>query len=177
MPEVTPLLPALFLIIFTVVTMLLELFDLEEEEEGWDLPSLRIQTPLYRRGSGYRLGGRLPAPPRLRPWRDLLASDSLSDDGNFIKCLSPLDRYLGGICPPFFLGSFRGEGSCPLIGGGRAWLTSRLSLASVDLVGARMLSAKQPLEGSCRLHRLWLFAVESLAGCWRSRPFGRSRSS
>jgi hypothetical protein len=60
MPEVTPLLPALFLIIFTVVTMLLELYGLEEEEEGSDLPSLRVQTPLYRQGSGYRLGGRLP---------------------------------------------------------------------------------------------------------------------
>jgi hypothetical protein len=44
MPEVTPLLPAVFLIIFTVVTMLLELFRLEEEEEGSDLPSLRVQT-------------------------------------------------------------------------------------------------------------------------------------
>jgi hypothetical protein len=33
MPEVTPILPALFLIIFTVVTTLLELFGLEEEEE------------------------------------------------------------------------------------------------------------------------------------------------
>jgi hypothetical protein len=32
-PEVKPLLPALFHIIFTVVTMLLELFGLEEEEE------------------------------------------------------------------------------------------------------------------------------------------------
>jgi hypothetical protein len=40
--------------------MLLELFSLEEEEEGSDLPSLRVQTPLYRQGSGYRLGGRLP---------------------------------------------------------------------------------------------------------------------
>jgi hypothetical protein len=40
--------------------MLLELFGLEEEEEGSDLPSLRVQTPLYRRGSSYRLGGRLP---------------------------------------------------------------------------------------------------------------------
>jgi hypothetical protein len=40
MPEVTPLLPALFLIIVTDVTMLLELFGLEEEEEGSDLPSL-----------------------------------------------------------------------------------------------------------------------------------------
>jgi hypothetical protein len=32
-PEVTPLLSALFLIISTVVTMLLELFGLEEKEE------------------------------------------------------------------------------------------------------------------------------------------------
>jgi hypothetical protein len=58
MPEVTALLPALFLIIFIVVT--LELFGLEEEEEGLDLPSLRVQTPLYRWGSSYRLGGQLP---------------------------------------------------------------------------------------------------------------------
>jgi hypothetical protein len=59
-PEVTPLLPALFLIICTMVTTLLELFGLEDEEEGSGLPSLRVQIPLYRRGSGYRLGGRLP---------------------------------------------------------------------------------------------------------------------
>jgi hypothetical protein len=117
MPEVTPILPALFFIFFTVVTTLLELFGLEEEEEGSDLSSIRVQTLLYRQGSGYRLGGRLPAPPWLRSWRDPLASDSLSDDGNFIKCLFPLDQHLGGICSPFCLGSFRGEGSCPLIGG------------------------------------------------------------
>jgi hypothetical protein len=59
-PEVTPLLPALFLIISIVVTTLLELFSLEEEEDdGSDLTSLRVQTHLYRQGSGYRLGGRL----------------------------------------------------------------------------------------------------------------------
>jgi hypothetical protein len=46
--------------------MLLELFGLEEEEEGSDPPSLRVQTPLYRRGSGYRLGGRLPGCRLLR---------------------------------------------------------------------------------------------------------------
>jgi hypothetical protein len=34
-PEVKPLLPALFRIISTVVTTLLELFGLEEEEEDW----------------------------------------------------------------------------------------------------------------------------------------------
>jgi hypothetical protein len=51
-------------IIFTVVTTLLELFDLEEEEEdGSDPPRLKVQTPLYRQGSGYRLGGRLPGCP------------------------------------------------------------------------------------------------------------------
>jgi hypothetical protein len=49
-----------------VVTTLLELFGLEEEEEGPDLPSLRVHTPLYRRGSGYRLGGRLPGCRLLR---------------------------------------------------------------------------------------------------------------
>jgi hypothetical protein len=66
-PEVTPLLPALFLIISTVVTTLLKLFGLEEEEEdGSDLPRLRVQTPLYRQGFGYRLGGRLPGCRLLR---------------------------------------------------------------------------------------------------------------
>jgi hypothetical protein len=64
--EVTRLLPALFLISLIVVTMLRELFGLEEEEEGSDLPSLRVQTPLYRPGSGYRLGGRLPSCRLLR---------------------------------------------------------------------------------------------------------------
>jgi hypothetical protein len=85
MPKVTPLLPSLFLIIFTVVTMLLELFGLEEEEEGSDLPSLRVQTTLYRRGSGYRLGEHLHTPPWPRPRCDPLAPDSSSDGGNFIK--------------------------------------------------------------------------------------------
>jgi hypothetical protein len=65
--EVTPLLPALLSIISTVVTTLLELFGLEEEEEdGSDPPRLRVQTPLYRQGSGYRLGGQLPGCRLLR---------------------------------------------------------------------------------------------------------------
>jgi hypothetical protein len=161
-----------------VATRLLELFGLEEKEEGSDLPSLRVQAPLYRREPGYRLGIRLPG-CRLLRGRGLdvgpPSSDSLSDDGNFIKCLSPLDWHLRGICPVFCLGSFRGEGSCPLIGGDQAWLASRLSPSSVDLVGARLLLAKHPLEGFRHLLRLGPPAVESSAGCWRSRPFGRSR--
>jgi hypothetical protein len=72
----------------------------------------------------------------------------------------------------FYLRSFRGEGSCPLIGGGQAWLMSRLSPASTDLVGARLLLAKQPLEEFRHLRWLRLPAAESPASCWRSRPFG-----
>jgi hypothetical protein len=34
----------------TVATRLLELFGLQEEEEGSDLSSLRVQARLYRRG-------------------------------------------------------------------------------------------------------------------------------
>jgi hypothetical protein len=162
-----------------VATRLLKLFGLEEEE-GSDLPSLRVQAPLYRRGPGYRLGVRLSG-CRLLRGRGLdvgsPSSDSLSDDGHFIKCLPPLDRHLRGICPPFCLGSFCGEGSCPLIGGDRAWLASRLSPASVDLVGARLLLAKQPLEEFCHLRRLWLSSVKSPAGCWCSRSFCQSQSS
>jgi hypothetical protein len=77
----------------TVATSLLELFGLEVEEEGSDLPSLRVQAPLYRRGPGYRLGGRLPG-CRLLRGRDLdvasPSTGSLPGAGNFIKCLFSL---------------------------------------------------------------------------------------
>jgi hypothetical protein len=154
--------------------MLLELYCLEVEEDELDLPSLRVQAPLYRRGPSYRLGGWLPGCRLLRGHGlDVPppSSSSLSDAGNFIKCLFPLDRHLRGICPLLCLGSFRGGGSCPLVGGGRAWLASRLSPASVDLVGAMPLLVKWPLEEFRRLRWLWLPAVKSPVGCWRSRPF------
>jgi hypothetical protein len=52
-----------------------------------------------------------------------------------------------------------------------------LSLASAALVGDNLLSAKQPLGSFVFIARLQFSSVESPAGCWRSRPFGRSRSS
>jgi hypothetical protein len=52
-----------------------------------------------------------------------------------------------------------------------------LSLASVAPVGADLLSAKQPLGSFVFIARLQFSSVESSAGCWRSRPFGWSRSS
>jgi hypothetical protein len=54
-------------------------------------------------------------------------------------------------------------------------LASRLSLTFVDLVGARPLLAKRPLEEFRRLRRLRLSSVKSPAGCWHSRPFRWSR--
>jgi hypothetical protein len=51
------------------------------------------------------------------------------------------------------------------------------SLASVAPVGAVLLSARQPLGSFVFIARLQFSSVESPAGCWRSRPFGRSRSS
>jgi hypothetical protein len=62
-----------------------------------------------------------------------------------------------------------------LVGGGRAWLASRWSPASVDLVGATPLLAKRPLEEFCLIRRLGPLRMKSPAGCWRSRPFVRSR--
>jgi hypothetical protein len=50
----------------TVATRLLELYCLEVEEEELDLPSLRVQAPLYRWGPDYRLGVRLPGCQLLR---------------------------------------------------------------------------------------------------------------
>jgi hypothetical protein len=38
------------------ITVLLELFGQEEEEEDRISPMLRVQAPLYRWGPGYRLG-------------------------------------------------------------------------------------------------------------------------
>jgi hypothetical protein len=156
-----------------VATRLLELYCLDVEEEEFDLPSLRVQAPLYRRGLGYNLGVRLPG-CRLLRGRGLDVGPPSSalcrDAGNFIKCLFPLDRHLRGICALLCLGSFRGGGSCSLVGGGQAWLASRMSPTSVDLVGVVPLLVKRSLEEFRRLRRLGLPTVKSPAGCWRSRP-------
>jgi hypothetical protein len=55
-PEVKPLLPAtLFILSTRWLIRLLELYYLEVEEEVFDLPTLRVQAPLYRQGPGYSL--------------------------------------------------------------------------------------------------------------------------
>jgi hypothetical protein len=79
------------------------------------------------------------------------------------------------ICPAFCLGSFRGEGSCSLVGGVQTWLASYPSFASVDLVGARPLLAKQPLEESC-LHRPALALLGGVASRLLAQPALRAES-
>jgi hypothetical protein len=51
------------------------------------------------------------------------------------------------------------------------------SLAFVAPVGANLLLARQSLGSFVLIDRLQFSLVESPAGCWRSRPFGRSRPS
>jgi hypothetical protein len=88
----------------------------------------------------------------------------------------PPGRHLEGISLLFCLGSHHGEGSSI-----SDWLRPVVvgvipSLASVAPARADLLSARQPLGKLC-LHRPALVLLgESPAGCWRSRPFERSRS-
>jgi hypothetical protein len=70
-----------------------------------------------------------------------------------------------------------GKGLHPLIGWSWSWRSSLLSCASAALVGTVPLLARQLLRGLVFIARLRLSSAESPAGCWRSRPFGRSRSS
>jgi hypothetical protein len=52
-----------------------------------------------------------------------------------------------------------------------------LSLAFVASIGANLLLARQPLGNFVLIARLQFSSVESPAGYWHSRLFGRSRSS
>jgi hypothetical protein len=89
--------------------VLLELYCLEEEEEGFDPPTLRVQAPLYRRGPGYSTSSGCPATG------------------------SPVTAALAW-------------GLLGAVGGGRAWLASIRSLASIDLVGTLQPLIKHQLK-------------------------------
>jgi hypothetical protein len=89
--------------------MLLEMFGLEEEEEDW-IPRLRVHAPLYRQGPGYRLGSG-SAGCRLLRGGILGVILWLRSDKGALSSAFPLDWHLGGISPPFCLGSHHGEGS------------------------------------------------------------------
>jgi hypothetical protein len=73
------------------LTRLLELYCLEVEEDEFDVPSLRVQAPLYRRGPGYRFGVRLPGSSMaaVLTWA-LPSSGPLSGRWKFYKVPFPL---------------------------------------------------------------------------------------
>jgi hypothetical protein len=117
-PEVTPLLPTLLFILSTWwLTRLIELYCLEIEEEEFNLPTLRVQAPLYRQGPGYSLvfGGPAAgssmaavltwAPPSTGP---------LSGHRSLYKVPFPLGPVYSEHMLPVCLGSFCGGGACPL---------------------------------------------------------------
>jgi hypothetical protein len=58
--EVKPLLPACFLLALQWLQCSSSCLSRGGRRKRIRSPRLRVQTPLYRRGSGYRLGGRLP---------------------------------------------------------------------------------------------------------------------
>jgi hypothetical protein len=102
-PEVKPLHHALVFIINTRwLAVLLELCCLEQEEEGFDPPTLRVQAPLYRQGPGYSMSSGCPAASS--PVAAALAwvphsSDPLPGRRLLYKVPFPLDRHIWGICP------------------------------------------------------------------------------
>jgi hypothetical protein len=129
-----PLLTALVCIPSTRrFTVILELYCLEEEEEGFDPPTLRVQAPYIGRGlvTVCCPATRLPVPPWLRPWHgSRFPSVPLPERMPLYKAPFPLDRHIWGICLWLCLGSFRGGGasSVRLVEAGRGCITPVSSL-------------------------------------------------
>jgi hypothetical protein len=175
-PEVKPLLPALLFILCTRwLARLLELYCLVVEEKEFDLPTLRVQPPLYRQGHGYSLASGWPAAGFLMAtvlaWAPPSSGLCLGA-GCFIKRHFPLDKHIRSICLLSASDPFMEEGLAHC----GYW---RSSVAGVTLVFGLYRSYrvhvgfnKRLLEGFRRLHRLRPPVVKTPAGCWRSRSFG-----
>jgi hypothetical protein len=120
--------------------VLLELCCLEEEEEGFDPPTLRVQPPLYRRGPGYSMsfGCQAAGSPMAAAlaWVPL-SSVPLPGCRLLYKAPFPLDRHIRGICPRF--------ASDPSMEEGLAWCGWwRPCVASVTPVSSFCRSCRDP---------------------------------
>jgi hypothetical protein len=93
--------------------VLLELCCLEEEEEVFDLPILRVQAALYRQGPGYKMSSGFPAASfsvaMALVWAPLPSAPLPGRRLLYKVHLSPGPAY-SGYMPPARLGSFREEG-------------------------------------------------------------------
>jgi hypothetical protein len=175
-PKVKPLLPALLFILSTRwLTRLLELYCVEVVEEVFDLPTLRVQAPLYRQGPGYRLVSGCPAAgssmAAFLTWAPP-SSGPLSGRRPLYKAPFPLDQHIRSICFLSAPDPFMEEGLAHCSWWRLSVAGSRRSPASVDLVRAMLLLIKRMLEGFRRLRRLGPLAMKMSAGYWRSQPFG-----
>jgi hypothetical protein len=136
-PEVKPLLPALLFILSTRwLTRLLELYCLEGVEDVFDLPTLRVQAPLYWQGPGYRLVSGCPAAGSsmvvFLTWAPP-SSGPLSGRRPLYKAPFPLgpaySEHMLPVCP----GSFHEGGACPLrlVEAKRGWRHAGLQPLSI----------------------------------------------
>jgi hypothetical protein len=120
--------------------VLLELYCPDEEEEGFDLPTLRVQAPLYRRWPGYSMSSDCPAAgfpmATALAWVPLF-SVPLPGRRLLYKVPFPLDRHIRGICSRFVLDPFMEEGLARC-----GWW--RLCVASVTPVSSLCRSCRDP---------------------------------
>jgi hypothetical protein len=129
-----------FIISTRWLTVLLELCCLEEEEEVFDPPTLRVHAPLYRQGPSYRVSSGCPAAgfsvAAALAWVPLPLPLCLSA-GYFIKLPCSLDQHIQGICPRL--------ASDPFVEMGFAWCSwCRPCVAGVTLVSSLCRSCRAP---------------------------------
>jgi hypothetical protein len=160
-PEVKPLLSDLVFILSTRwLTVLLELYCLEEEEEVFNPPALRVQAPLYAGASSCPAAGFLVA--AALAWVPLF-SVPLPGCRLFYKAPFPLDRHIRGICPRL--------ASDPFVERGFAWYGWwRPCVAGVTPVSSLCRSCRDPAT----FHKALVkgFVVFASSGLWwrRSQP-------
>jgi hypothetical protein len=163
---VKPLCHALvFIISARWLTVLLELCCLVEEEV-FDLPTLRVQAPLYRQGPGYRVSSGCPATgfsvAAVLAWV-LFSSAPLHGRRLLIKCLYPLDRHIWVICPRLALD--------PFVERGFAWCDWWMPcVAGVSLVSSLYHSCRTPTAFNKAMVKG--FVIFTGLGLWwrRSQP-------
>jgi hypothetical protein len=140
-----------------------------------DLSRLRVQTPLYRRGSGYRLGGRMSDCWLLCPCLTLLCPRL-----TMALYKAPFPPWIGiweVYALPFASDPFVGKDlALRLVESGRGLRHARPSPLSI-LSGPCHFRRNSRWRNLVFIARLRLSSVESPASCWRCWPFGPSRSS
>jgi hypothetical protein len=138
----------------------------EEEEEGFDLPTLWVQAPLYRRGPGYSMSSVCPAAGF--PMAEALAwvplfSIPLPGRRLLYKAPFPLDWHIQGICPRFAID--------PLMEEGLAWFGWwRPCVAGVTPVSSFCRSCRDPVTFNKALVKGFIIFAGSSVRWRRSQP-------